>query len=75
MVFDGIGDGLWQGNGKVKITGTTRGQEGGTRRGNETTNRHNERMREWRNKRMKRDNAITSWHNKTTRGRHDDTTR
>ena len=51
-MFNGVGDGIRQGNGKVKMVGITKGGEGGARRGNTTTSRHNERMRGWHNERM-----------------------
>jgi hypothetical protein len=34
-MFDGVGDGLRQGNGEAKMAGTVRGREGGARRGNQ----------------------------------------
>ena len=51
-MFNGVGDGIRQGNGKVKMVGITKGGEGGARRGNTTTSRHSERMRGWHNERM-----------------------
>ncbi len=58
--FNGISNGLWQGNGKAKIAGTMRGQEGSARRGNTTSSRHNERRRGQRNERRMRYDATTS---------------
>ena len=63
MVFDGDGDGLWQGDdGESKMAGTMRGREGGARRGNATTSLHDERTRGWRNKKATRDDVTSSWH-------------
>jgi hypothetical protein len=59
--FDGISDGLRQGDGKAKMANTTRGQEGGTRSGNTTTSWRDERTSEQRNERRTRDDAKTSW--------------
>ncbi len=74
--FDGIGDGLPQGNGEANMTGATRGQKGNARKGNTTTSQHNERTRGRCNERTPiNDDATTSWHNKTTRGQHNKTTR
>ena len=75
MTFDGVGDGLRQGDCEAKMVGTTRGREGGARRGNATTIRHNERTRGWRIERMARDDTASSWRNETTRGRLDETMR
>jgi hypothetical protein len=74
MVFDGVGNGLQQGNGKGKMASTMRGQEGGARRGNATTSQHNERMIGQHNKRTTRDDATTRWCNKTMRGRPEEMT-
>ncbi len=73
--FNGVSDGLQQGNDKAKMAGTTRGQEGSARRGNTTTSQCDQRTRGWRNERMTRDDVTTSWQDKTTRGWHDKTTR
>ncbi len=66
-VFDGISDGLWQGNGEAKMANTMRGQEGDARSGNTTTRRRDERKSERCNKRMTRDDAKTSWRNEMMR--------
>jgi hypothetical protein len=68
-VFDGVGDGLRQGNGKAKMACTTRGQECGARSGSATTSQSNERMRGRGNNRTTRDNATTS------RGHHNEVMR
>jgi hypothetical protein len=59
-VFDGVGDGLRQVDGEVKMAGMMRGREGGTRRGNATTSRHDEWKRERHNKRTMRDDGTSS---------------
>ncbi len=75
MVFDGVGDGLRQCDGEVKMASTARGQEGGTQRSNPKTIRHDERTIGRPDERTARDNVTTSWCNKTLRGWHDKTTR
>ena len=74
-VFDGIGDGLWQGDGEVNDGWHDKRMRGGAIRGNATTSRQDERTRERHNERTMRDDATFSWRDNTRRGWQNETKR